>query len=104
MNNKGFNEKNMYMNINKEEFLQFALDENETTMDNGKIFKTMQDGFTYIIAGGDFSKAILSITSHDEVEVNVLGFVYNGKFYSTHYSVNTIDLNFYSCCLLIHRH
>lgn len=81
----------MYMNINKEEFLQFALNENETTTDNEKIFKTMQDGITYI-AGGDFSKAILSTTYHDEV--TVFGFVYNGKFYSTHYSTDDIDLNF----------
>lgn len=82
----------MYMDINKEEFLQFALDENETTMDNGKIFKTMQDGFTFI-AGGDFSKAILSTTYHDEV--TVFGFVYHGKFYSTHYSAADIDLDFF---------
>lgn len=81
----------MYMDINKEEFLQFALNENETTMDNGKIFKTMQDGITFI-AGGDFSNAILSTTYHDEV--TVFGFVYNRKFYSTHYSTNDIDLNF----------
>lgn len=81
----------MYMDINKEAFLQFALNENETTMDSGKIFKVIQDGITYI-AGGDFSKAILSTTYHDEV--TVFGFVYNGKFYSTHYSTYNIDLNF----------
>lgn len=83
----------MYININnKEKFLQFALDESKTTMENGKIFKVVQNDIIYIVAG-DFNNEILSKVYHSEV--TVLGFVYGGKFYNTHYSTEGIGLYFY---------
>lgn len=83
-------EKTMY--INKKNFLQFALDESVSTIEDGKFFKVMQNGILYI-AGGDFPNTLLSTVSNNNV--TVFGFVYNGKFYSTHYSTHDIDLNFY---------
>lgn len=83
---------NMNINKNKESFLQFALDESKTTMENGKIFKAMQNDIVYIV-GGDFNDEILS--SKYNSKVKVLGFVYSGKFYSTNYDTRDIDLNFY---------
>lgn len=82
----------MYIN-NKEKFLQFALDESKTTMENGKIFKAIQNDIIYIV-GGDFNDEILSSGYNSKVEV--FGFVYDGKFYSTYYNTNDIDLNFYT--------
>lgn len=78
--------------INKESFLQFTLDESKTTMENGKIFKVMQNDINYIVSG-DFNNEILS--SGYNKEVTVFGFVYGGKFYSTYYDTRDIDLNFY---------
>lgn len=83
----------MYIkDFNKENFLQFALDESKTTMENGKFFKAMQNDISYIVCG-NFSDEILS--SGYNHEVAVLGFVYGGKFYSTYYNTRDIDLNFY---------
>lgn len=83
----------MYIDINnKENFLQFALDESKATMENGKIFKAIQNDIVYIV-GGDFNGEILSSRHNRKVEV--FGFVYDGKFYSTYYNTDDIDLNFY---------
>lgn len=83
----------MYIkNFNKEKFLQFALDESKTTMENGKFFKVMQNDINYIVFG-NFSDEILS--SEYNHEVAVIGFVYGGKFYSTYYETRDVDLNFY---------
>lgn len=77
--------------INKENFLKFALNENETTMENGKIFKVVQDDITYIVCG-DFTKEIPSMNNN---EVTVFGFVHGGRFYGIAYGTDDIDLDYH---------
>ena len=83
----------MYININnKEKFLQFALDEHSTIMNDGEIFKTIQNGITFI-ADGNFASEI--VNGRFDSKIQILGFVFNGRFYSTHYTTENIDLNFH---------
>ena len=82
----------MMYNIDKEKFLQFALDEKQTATENGKIFKAIQNGITYILSG-EFAEENLLNDYRSKVEI--CGFVYNGRFYGVHYCTKEIDLNFY---------
>lgn len=83
----------MMYNIDKEKFLQFALNEEQTTTENGKFFKAIQNDITYIMSG-DFAEENLLNDYRSKIEI--CGFVYEGKFYGVHYCTKEIDLNFYA--------
>lgn len=74
----------------KENFLQFALDASRTTTEGGKFFKTNQNDIIYIMYG-DFANAKILNDCFNKAEI--YGFVYNGKFYGSHYETRDIDLN-----------
>lgn len=82
----------MTFNINKDKFLQFAMNKTETTMENGRIFKVKQDDITYIL-DGDCKDEIMARNRYGDIKT--LGFVYGGRFYSTYFNTSDFDLNFY---------
>lgn len=82
----------MTYNINKDKFLQFAMNKTETTMEDGRIFKVKQDDITYIL-DGDCKDEIMARNRYGDIKT--LGFVYGGRFYSTYFNTSDFDLNFY---------
>ena len=74
----------------KEKFLQFALDASQTATEDGKFFKTNQNDIIYIMYG-DFANEKILNDYYNKAEI--CGFVYNGKFYGSHYDTRDIDLN-----------
>ncbi len=76
--------------IDKELFMNFALDSTKTMTEDGQIFKTIQNGITYVMYGDIAGKRLLNNYSS---KVETLGFVYGGKFYSCYYTTHDYDLD-----------
>ncbi len=76
--------------IDKELFMNFALDNTKTMTEDGQIFKTIQNGITYVVYGYIAEKRLLYDYSN---KVETLGFVYGGRFYSCNYLTRNYDLS-----------